>query len=441
MKEEIEMKKYKDKRGERIKKVLAAAMFVLLLTTSASAIRLNLTASGIPAQFTGPVELYRLVGSYDPPGGGDDVLTRIVVIDSSGNLTNTEVPIIVTPVASQPNIISFTSGGVADSMTTNNDIANGTYLYLRIWDGAAGQGHYYATAARTISWGPTDAKVDWDASSWPVYLADVPQNVGVRVDSESIQRSGTSQVLTLGISAINNGSVEIIAADTILQISKLDTFANVADATGGAKSFNSTSAVVSGDYFTSGTYYIRAQEHSYYGYSPTDLLTAPQKTISGPGSYIQDGVGVYTTLGGPPSGGGTAALTLESAAPAGPGMNFISMPFDGPWYAFGADGTTPLNVGLNDTNQITNAFHLVRVINAAARAQGTAGDVVSTFGTWDPGTQKADGVLISNYDAGSVQPALENIILKPVTGYQAYLGDISVIPARKISFVIKSTPQ
>jgi hypothetical protein len=149
----------------------------------------------------------------------------------------------------------------------------------------------------------------------------------------------------------------------------------------------------------------------------------------------------------PPAGGGpqTFLLTLESGVAGGkPGINFIAMPFAGPWYAYRSDGTTkvlfdPLRGGPT-TNEVKTAGDMVLAINVAA-----PGNVVSTFGKWDnrPAEQRDAGVLIVGRDP-YVEPArtdLEAITLtlKQGEGYQVYITPVGGITL-PVTLMIKNTP-
>jgi hypothetical protein len=138
----------------------------------------------------------------------------------------------------------------------------------------------------------------------------------------------------------------------------------------------------------------------------------------------------------------TFLLTLESGVAGGkPGINFVAMPFAGPWYPYRSDGVTKIGFtyGGSTKYEIRNALDLVLAIDGAARGTGIPRNVVSTFGEWDKrsGEQKDAGVLIPANDPFH-EPAyseLQSKILRQGEGYQVYLTE----PA-KLELVIKNTP-
>ncbi len=349
-----------------VKAWLWAFVALFLLSTSAHAIRLNLSGSNLPSGMTGPVKLYRQVGAYDPPGGGDDVAIRLVTI-SGGILVEPEIPITVSG-----STIPLVSGGVENDPGSLTDIVQGTKLYVRVWDGGEGRGHYYAqSTVRTITWLSTDPKVDWDIISWNKYLADVPQRVGVKVNSESLERTGSSLTLTLGIQTIHNGETEPTGA--VVEISKDPAFSDVSDSTGGQKHFDSASATVSGSYFTAGTYYIRGQMRNYYGSTPVSLLTAPVMDIPNPGDSVIDAVGRYATLGeGVPCGPETVTITFRTTDDLG--INPFSFPF----------------ATLTDPAGVMNLKQLIEAVNTEAGE-----NVVTVAGWWNKERQEPWGYIIT----------------------------------------------
>ncbi|OGB89987.1 hypothetical protein A2625_01420 [candidate division WOR-1 bacterium RIFCSPHIGHO2_01_FULL_53_15] len=118
-------------------------------------------------------------------------------------------------------------------------------------------------------------------------------------------------------------------------------------------------------------------------------------------------------------------LTLESkVTTGGHGINHFAMPFAAPWYAYDAVGA-PLVVG--GTNEVTNAYELVKAINLAAPE-----NIVSTFAKWNPATQTATGVKITGNDPEAVSDALRAIGLAQGESYQAYL-------TQGITIVIRDT--
>jgi hypothetical protein len=140
------------------------------------------------------------------------------------------------------------------------------------------------------------------------------------------------------------------------------------------------------------------------------------------------------------SGGGvqTYLLTLESQAPGGPGLNLVSLPFAGPWYAFDKTGATPLFAGA----PIAKAYDLVKAVNEAA-----GGKYVSTFGQWNRTSQNDTGVLITGNDIenGLNKTALQAIDLRQGRGYQLYIGTLNAagvtgVTGGKVELLIKNTP-
>jgi hypothetical protein len=389
------------RRLEPVKSVCVLAVALLfILATSAHAIRLNLSGSNLPDGISGPVQLMRQVGSYDPPGGGDDVEIRLVNI-VQGRLAEPEIPIVV----SGKNI-PLVSGGVEKTPGALDDIEQETKLYLRIWDGDVGQGHYYAQSdVKTISWLETDPAVDWNITSWAPYLADVPQNVGVRVDREALERTGTAQELIIGIRAIHAGQTEILESLTVLEISKDPSFGDVADQTGGQKRFDSSSANASGSYFEPGVYYyIRSQKGNYYGSSPTQLLTSPIEDIPNPGDYVINAVGRYATL----SGGIAAAFTFKlwgknTDVPLV--VNSIALP------SLSLAVTTSRGVVEGD---VSDAEQLGKLINDAVGKK-----VVSAICRWDPETGRAEAANFEE-NSDSLRGGQINFKLKEGEGYQVY---------------------
>ncbi len=365
------------------------------MSTSAFAIRLELNCSSIPEDCTGPVQLMLQVGDYDTPGGGDDREVRLVNI-VGGSLTNTPVPLTVSS-------CSLTASGGIDVGTSGGllDITAGSTLYLRIWDGDTKQGNRYAyVSLGAITWGETDPAVSRIASSWSTYLADVPGGVSVGVNSEVIARTGTGQQLQLGIVGADNGQTEV--RTWVLEVSKDAGFADVADATGGAKHFAASSATASGAYFTQGTYYLRAQAGNYYG--TTSLLTTPVRDIANPGASVTDAVGRYTTLA---SGGGAAGpetITFPLTRPTdGLGINVISFPFNR------VDGTLGSN------------FHVRGLVNAINTAAGS--NVVQTIGWWDNDSKLPSGYIVTYPASGAEFSRIGPAPAEPATaGTAAVLG-------------------
>ncbi|MBU0672632.1 MAG: hypothetical protein KJ732_06365 [Candidatus Margulisbacteria bacterium] len=369
---------------------LLTLSFLLGLSISAQAIRLEISSSNLPEGIAGPVELMRIVGSYDPPGGGDDVRIRLVnIVD--GRLVDEEIPITVSG-----RTIPLASGGVEKTPGALDDISQGTKLYIRVWqDGTIAQGKYYAKSdIKTITWLETDPKVDWPITSWTKYLADVPQGVGVKVNSEALQRTGASLVLTLGIAAIDNGQTEIRSSQ--LEISKSSAFSDVDDPTGGQKKFSADSASVSGDYYTAGTYYLRSQKTNYYGSTPGTLLTGPVRDISGPGESVVDAVGKYATLGGGIGGGGTFTFDLKATQADKLIVNSIAIP------------ARTLSDGA-----------IYKVSELAAYINGKADKVVVTaISKWDPAAGQAVGVTFDG--DGNLVAGADDFAIDPGVGYQVF---------------------
>jgi hypothetical protein len=349
------------------------------------AIGLNLSASNIPDGMTGPVEFCRVVGQYDPPGGGDDKSIRLMTIQG-GLLAEPQIPIVVSE-----NTIPLVYGGPEKDNGSLNDIDNGTKVFIRIWDGAIGQKHHYVKSeVKTISWGPTDPKVDWTITSWTRCLADVPQNVGVKVDSETIKRTGSTQALTIDFSAIHDGQVELVSSKAVLEISKDPTFTDVNDPTGGVKHFDSSSASASGVYYTGNTtYYLRSQLGNYYGVAPVAMLTSPVKDLAQPGESVVNAVGKYLTLGG----GGAAAFT------------FNLLPIE--------TGKLVVNTVFLPAASVTSASAL------AARIDGLAGSkVTKAVCRWDPVAGKPEAALFD--DSGNILTGSKDFSLTAGECYQIY---------------------
>jgi len=112
----------------------------------------------------------------------------------------------------------------------------------------------------------------------------------------------------------------------------------------------------------------------------------------------------------------TAVLTLEGQTPAGPGINFIALPFGSPWYA-------------NGTLLVT-ALDLVKAFNLAANNT----NVVSTFVRWNNSTQKDERVLIPDNDPDRAA-SLGSIFLRQGEGYQVYLTGTN-----KVELLIRNKP-
>jgi hypothetical protein len=340
--------------------ILAA---ICLVPTSAFAIRINLNATNLPSGFTGPVQIITQVGGYDVATttsnciGGDDAETGLYVISSQGLITTTPITLKVNNKTIMDASGNPPSGAPAQSQGSIVDIAKGTTLYIRVWNGTVGKGSKYAQTAKSISWLDTDAFVNWDVSSWTTYLADIPQNVGVTVGSESILRgAGDSQALTLSISSFDDNTTENNNSLNKLQISKDPNFG---DLVAGVNDFNAASATCSGTYFTGdSTYYIRAQRGSGFGAAPSTLLTSPVTVIANPGASAKNAVGKYTTLGG------TAPVTPHT-------FNFTEPASD----AFAAP--TSMCFGSISSN-INMASDLAKTINAA-NTGGVAGFYVTAI--------------------------------------------------------------
>ncbi len=158
------------------------------------------------------------------------------------------------------------------------------------------------------------------------------------------------------------------------------------------------------------TYTLRTRGNNLFGTSPTDnVYTFQTKSAVGALPYT---------------------LALESQVPdptPGLGINAFGMPFSAPWYAFQSDGITVIDVG-DGSNQIENAYELVRAINAAAGGN----NVVSTFGRWNKIDQIEDGIMILNEDPEPVRSDLEIRSLVQGLGYQVYV-------TQDVQLVIRST--
>ncbi len=135
-------------------------------------------------------------------------------------------------------------------------------------------------------------------------------------------------------------------------------------------------------------------------------------------------------------------LTLESnvnATPAGPGINSFAMPFAAPWFVYKEDNSPVLHDGA--TNEVTNAYQLVKAINLAA---GGA-NVVSSFGIWDKTDQAVKGIMIPGpgYNPDDVRTApgggLEGITLRQGEGCQVYVN-LPAPPNNKVRLVFKNMP-
>jgi len=133
-------------------------------------------------------------------------------------------------------------------------------------------------------------------------------------------------------------------------------------------------------------------------------------------------------------------LIFESNVPDGAGVNFFSMPFPEPWYAYDVNDQPLLIDGVS--NQIQNALHLRNAINLVA---GVDSNVVSTFGRWDNVNQEDIGVLVLDpppasdlLDFQAALVALSEIQLQQGEGYQVYMKDLSNY-GNKVEVVIKNT--
>ena len=184
--------------------------------------------------------------------------------------------------------------------------------------------------------------------------------------------------------------------------------------------FTTNSSVPEEQLLLGTTYEVQARCRSYFGTSDW----SPVITFDTVGSPVGP-----TTV--------SMVLTLESAVPAGPGINFIALPSapdtNGNWYA------------PNNTNNktIKTAYELVLAINEAAGIANPATEqgVVSTFGKWDKSAtnQKDVGVLINSKIANNSQADLQGITLKQGEGYQLYVGPLT--NNNRLEMLIKNASQ
>jgi hypothetical protein len=110
-------------------------------------------------------------------------------------------------------------------------------------------------------------------------------------------------------------------------------------------------------------------------------------------------------------------LTFETGAH---GINHYSMPFPSPWFIFdtGDNPVTFTNFGGQSTNEVENAYDMVKAINAEAGS-----NIVSTFAKWlGPNiTPEAEGIKIGGNDPEPVKSTLGAITLENGVSYQVYL--------------------
>jgi len=432
------MKKISDRIRKRrlinIAQNISIFAISILLTTAVFAIRVEINAA-IPAGFTGPIQLIRAVGGVDSPGpgpnemggpGANDVLTRMVsIVDAA--LGDDNVPLVI-----QDNRI-LASGGVEQVPTGKADIAQGTVLNLRIWDGAAGLGHKYIQSSQAITWAARDAAVPWiiGENNWTRKTAAIPSGVGVKVDKEAIERTGADQLLRLSISAFGSGIEDVTG--TQMQISKDKNFADVGAQNGGL-TIPAGSSVCEGAYFgPEKTYFIRAQMTNNYG---TSALAVDIGKIANPGDAVTGKVGQYTTLAG---GVGQIVdrdiynLKINlTKRPSGFGINTVVFPFlqkdasgkDQVWTCI--DLAPP-----QYTNQpIDTIGKLVDLLNKKAGR-----NIVQTIGYWDRDKQEAKGMTFDNSVDPPVVSSHKGTIdladkIESFVGYQIYVsesvGDINL---------------
>lgn len=288
-------------------------------------------------------------------------------------------------------------------------------------------GYYYTGDwnSSTLTLSGSEAK-DYFINGQTIYEKATPYAPSIGVEESQVRVGETEETLTtlsISVTADTGSSPNIREVDghadgsyvaVIVRDGDEDSVVTIDNLAGGDVEItgpsminqNSGTFTLNGAYLEAGeTYEITVWNRNWF----TDDASANWTTTS-------------WTLLGADAFAGTEVFTFEVASlvddGTGAGINFFSMPFASPWYAYVVGGA-PIG-------ELVTAKELVIYLNTAA---ATGGNVVSSFCYWDADSQEIEKVIIDSdspvlYGLDPiVDDFLENTDLEQGLGYQIYVSE------------------